>query len=202
MKHERSLGDTAPPVGGMLKELSSSTPLAGSAAKMYVMCLHCETGFFRFASHVRRRGKNYCSVGCKNEGKKVRMHTKCVVCSKDMEQTPSDAARVITCSQECSSQRKRTATPKSLRGRSEYKEVVAKTAAIGICCKCEQTNGPWVVAGLTHEIDESRVRLFCRKCHLDEIRKLADAAKKATPEGLEKAANMLRKHGFKVELDL
>ena len=196
MNPGKSINGLVPPKAGLQKELTSLTPLSGSAGKMHVLCLHCGTGFFRFASHVRRRGKNYCSVACKKEKKKVRVHTNCVVGGDDMEQTPSDAMRVVTCSKECSSNRRRG----EAIGRSwpEYKALVSKVAAIKTCCRCGSKSGPWVVNGLMQELNEEKASLWCRPCHLKEIQKKANDKKRATPESLEVAKRMLEKHGYVV----
>jgi hypothetical protein len=196
MRHERSLNGTTPPKTGMEKEISSATPLSNSAGKMRVVCLNCDTTFFRFASHVRRRAKNYCSVGCRQEGLKVQIHTKCVVCGADMLQSPSLAQRVTTCSKECSSNRKRGKSPS--KNWPEYKSAVAEVSALSLCCCCGKETGPWVVRGLLPEIDRSKASLWCRTCHVKDILMKARDSKHAAPDALEKAKRMLEKHGYAV----
>lgn len=192
----RSISDTAPPTSGKLIHLGSILPLESSVGKMRVICQHCETTFFRFASHVRRREKNYCSVACRHAGMKIEVHTNCIVCNADMVQTPSLAAKVITCSKECSSKRKRGGTLS--RGWPEYKESVKQIAETSVCSCCGKTNGPWVVRGLLSD-SKGKASLWCRNCHIKDLQQKVAANKVAKPESLEKAIRMLEKHGFSVK---
>lgn len=143
-------------------EISNLLPLARDAGKMWCSCHHCDTMFLRFASHVRRRKHNFCGVACRNEGQKVQVHTRCRACGADMLQSPSTAARVVTCSKRCSLARKRAGDPYKHRNSWAWRALRAKVLARQkVCEECGTDRGPWIVLGA----DPAKVLLWCKKCH-------------------------------------
>lgn len=159
---ERRPRTAAPLRIGVQKMLNNQSALTHQAG-MGVTCPICCTRFYRAPSHVARVGVAYCSRGCQNEGAKVRIETRCVTCGKLMEQTPSNAQRVVTCSKECSTIRKQNGNllPSSPMNTAAWRQHVMEVRAHGVCARCGQNHGPWVV----------RISgdLLCRVCHLTDI---------------------------------
>lgn len=170
-RHERSLRDTIPMPAGLSGMLTNKSKLSHQAG-MGLVCPICCTTFYRAPSHVARVSVSYCSTACHAEGQKVRIETHCVTCGTSMEQTPSDAIRIVTCSKRCSSMRRCGANPNP-RGFAAYKATVQKVCARACCDLCQSRSGPWVVRGLNPQITESgetvmtieNATLVCRNCY-------------------------------------
>lgn len=174
---------------GMGFELSNKSKLA-SSPECNAVCPICFIAFRRAASHLARVGTAYCSTACRIEGRKVRIETHCVVCAVSMEQTPSDAVRVRTCSKKCSSIRRRVEgqsrnNRSRFRGSPEVKMALSKVMAASKCAWCGADQGPWVVRGLVVSLlddmpsaDDNVAYLLCRCCHLadnnDNLKKAAE----------------------------
>jgi len=153
---------------------------------MHLVCPICLTPYHRPPSHIARcKGVSTCSVACAVIARRVRVETHCVTCGKSMEQTPSNAVRVVTCSKECSTVRriKDIATVKPY-GLGVYIAKVKEIKSFSQCKNCGVEVGPWVVRGLGAavspsgevELDESDAELWCRHCHLEKESPAASTA--------------------------
>lgn len=171
------------PRSGLQREQQNLTSYERSRA-MTITCPICYTRFNRPPCHVARSAVNYCSRGCQAEGRKVRVHTTCIICENDMEQTPSNAARVVTCSKKCSSIRRRNLDrPPRKTSFAAYKKSVNEIIKSGACSHCGVRHGPWAVRGVNVKVsqdgevyaDASTAELWCRNCHLTDIAPLGAA---------------------------
>lgn len=162
---------------GVAFEKSNLTGYAGSR-HMHLTCPICGLRFHRPPSHVaRNKVSTTCSRGCASESLKVRIETECVSCGASMEQTPSNAARVTTCSKECSTLRRVKNIKTVKRSLGAYVKASREICGRQSCEKCGANSGPWVVRNLEASIDESgrsyvdssAAELWCRKCHLIDV---------------------------------
>jgi 5-methylcytosine-specific restriction endonuclease McrA len=173
-RNERSLKGTVPMRRGLERLLSNKSKLSHNAG-MGIVCPICCTMFYRAPSHVARVDVSYCSRACQAEGRKVRIVTNCVTCGIDMERTPSDAVRVVTCSRKCSSLRRRSENPQP-QAFALYKKAVESIRVRGACSRCSRKSGPWIVRGLNPRmegdeiaIDKENAVLICQSCHFAEV---------------------------------
>lgn len=180
MKHERSLGDTAPPIGGLSRQLSNPTPLSQNAGKINLICPICTTHFRRHAAWAKRVNVNYCSKACSNKGKEFKIETQCLVCAQTMLLPPALSRKKLTCGPVCSSVRKRHADPALTRNGSTAAYRAARNALLAgtiECAECRRAHGPWIVRGITIAIsqaalpsaDAASARVVCQDCHLNNI---------------------------------
>jgi endogenous inhibitor of DNA gyrase (YacG/DUF329 family) len=161
----------------MAKELSNLSKLSRTAGMMYVSCPICGCTFARHTSHVTRVANPTCSIACAAKAREIRVFKHCTICSKEMEQTPSEAARVVTCSKRCSFVKKTKGKghPAKVHGSAIYLAAVKKLYAIGRCENCSTTTGPWAVRGLVFDYSQLEPRLtsegslWCRFCHLKQV---------------------------------
>lgn len=175
-RFERSYRDTLPVVGVRTMETSNFRVLGASVAKVGLDCPICGIRFERYACWVKRVNVSYCSRACSYEGHKVVVLQDCVICGKEMELSPVEATRKVTCSRVC-------LRLKRLRGGShgvlEYKAEAARMVERGVCACCGVNHGPWFVVGLvvTREVGSlptvsaANARLLCKKCRFAEHNK-------------------------------
>ncbi|EJN18698.1 hypothetical protein [Pseudomonas sp. GM80] len=169
----------------MAKELSNLSKLSRTAGMVYVACPICGCTFARHTSHVARVANPTCSVACAAKAREVRVFKPCIICGKEMEQTPSEAARVVTCSKRCSFVKKTRGKghPAKEHGSAIYLATVKKLYAIGRCENCTTNIGPWAVRGLEFDYSQPEVRLisagslWCRSCHLKLVAPLGSIAR-------------------------
>jgi hypothetical protein len=174
--HTDKIDHTAPPKYVAQLGLNNKTTLMRTIGMLGFTCPVCGLTFEKPAAWAKRSNINYCSRECSNEGRKVRIHTKCVVCGVDMEQTPSDASKITTCGKRCSSIRRRRGTP-SPGSFTAYKSEMKRIAEAGVCSQCGVQHGPWVIRGIKSElvvdamliIDHTSGSLWCRPCHFHNI---------------------------------
>lgn len=172
--HTEKIDHTAPPEGVVSLSLNNKTPLSRSAGKLSFACPICYLVFERYACWAKRVNVNYCSRECACEGRKVRVHTNCVVCGADMEQMPSNLGRVVTCGKLCSSKRRQSDTPHP-RNFIVYKKAIKLIAKREVCSRCGVRSGPWIVRDIESEFDDglldvdaSAASLWCQRCHLTD----------------------------------
>ncbi len=146
-----------------------------------VKCPVCFSWFFRAPSHLSRAKNPTCSRACACEARKIRIETHCVSCGKSMEQTPSDANRIVTCSKKCSTLRRikrgGIETNNSHYAFSAYKNAAKIKTKDCKCKKCNTSIGSWVVKGIKAYlqddgdviIDDTNAEIWCRRCHLSDI---------------------------------
>jgi hypothetical protein len=186
-RHPATHFDFPPPKEGISSHIPALTKLAPQAGKMLLQCPICGIDFLRYACHAKRVAVNYCGRGCAAKGAEVKVETSCVVCGKEMLLTPTEAARITTCSKACSSKRRRS---KDHAGRpsgfAAYRKAAASVANRGVCDSCGTQAGPWVVRGIRIELKEGceptantkDAKLFCKHCHLKEIAPLGTEGRK------------------------
>lgn len=161
----------------MARELSNLSKLSRTAGMMYVRCPICGCTFARHTSHVTRVENPTCSIACAAKAREIRVFKPCCICTKEMEQTPSEAARVVTCSKHCSFVKKTKGKgyPAKVHGSAIYLAAVKKLYAIRRCENCSTTTGPWAVRGLVFDYSQQEPRLtsegslWCRCCHLKQV---------------------------------
>lgn len=176
---------------GMFTQLSNKTAkIAG--AMVTVQCMHCDEPFTRYACHVYRRNRYFCGRGCTNEARLVRIATECRVCQKPMEQTPSDAVRVVTCSRECLSVHRSVEHPKNPYHERQYRAAMMKAREASTCIGCGRTHGPWIVRNALTD-----PRLLCRNCYASENTTAIWAARKTAQiptVGISTGKSTVEKH--------
>ena len=160
--------------------------------KMPVSCPICGETFYRAPSHVARVAVSTCSRACAAEASKVRVITHCVSCQVPMEQTPTNAERITTCSKKCSTLR-RTKGSKGTKPNAlgVYIRAANRIVTKQECLKCQTNTGPWAIRGLDAKLlpdgsttlDESKAELWCRHCHLTEIAPSGPLARDAHKQG-------------------
>lgn len=151
--------DCAPLAIGLKGEsANSSAKVAG--AMVTVECMHCDKPFTRYACHVYRRERYFCGRACTDSAKVIRIATQCCICHRPMEQTPSDAERVTTCSKECSSKRRSVESPKNPYHAPLYRAAVLAARKIETCSDCGRRHGPWMVRDAL-----TLPRLQCQSCY-------------------------------------
>lgn len=154
---------------GLARSFSSPTGIARTHGKVGLTCPICGIRFERYAAWVRKvSGNCTCSRACAAEARKVRVITQCRVCGTEMELTPSNAVRVVTCSRRCSRLRRG-----DIHGVGEYIAAAKAVSDRGTCAECGSAVGPWVVRNLRPhgdvvfpEFDTRAAELWCRRCHL------------------------------------
>lgn len=171
----------------MTKELSNLSGLSSTHGMMYLKCPICFITFGRYACQVARVENPTCSYACAGKAREVRIFTPCIVCGAEMEQTPSEAARVVTCGKRCSRIRRSSGniTPIKPQGAKVYRDRVKDIQSLSKCESCETTLGPWAIRGL--EFDYSGAEpvmvadghLWCRACHLKDVAPLGTPAREA-----------------------
>ena len=151
---------------------------------MYVSCPVCWTRFSRPPSHLSRASVSTCSRACAAEARVVRVSTECVICGKEMSMIPSDVGKVTTCSTACSTLRRiKLGTRKT--SFAKYQKAAKRIRTRGSCQKCGTNCGPWVIRGMTSNmqengtvtVNESGAELWCRHCHLKDIAHLGAPAR-------------------------
>ena len=197
-KH-KLISKTTPPASGMVRAFSNLTPLKRTAGMINLSCQTCGIDFYRPAAWAKRAANHYCSRGCSAESRKVRVETHCAICGKSFYKIPSAIALAKTCSKKCSSILRRSDNPRP-RNFVDYKALAKKISAVGVCCKCGKTDGPWAVRGIkadfledgTLDIDVSNADLWCNRCHLINVAPnalaQADAACGVSPGAMGSAA--------------
>lgn len=207
MKNERSLFDTAPPIGGMRKQFSGLSGLAANTGKLRMVCPICGTDFLRPAAWAKRVNVNYCGRGCAAAGKRIEVECFCSICRSLMILTPSLAAKKTTCGPACSSAKKRSrglnTKPSSW---SAYRDAAAEIGKRGICAKCGTTTGPWMVRGLKVEVIDgcvpsavsSTASLWCKHCHLVDVAPLGaqERDRRKMPSNVFSTYNHLSVSGY------
>lgn len=179
-----------PRADGLHREFSNSMKLETSRGKLKFDCPICGVVFERYACHAKRVGASYCGAACAGIGRRVRVETTCVVCGKSYEATPTDAAKVVTCSKNCSSVRKRSRGRSPVEGRPIYawaavRKLVREIAEHQKCSRCSREYGPWKVRGIRASTDGGKVVadgsqafLLCEDCHLGEIAVIGGESRK------------------------
>ena len=90
-----------------IKLKSNATKLAGSNAKLFLVCPICSIDFERYYSQAKNSVVNYCSPECSHEGQKIPIKTECEVCKRMFFVNPSLRVKIRTCgSPECVSNRR------------------------------------------------------------------------------------------------
>lgn len=171
---------------------SNKTDLSRTTGKLCFICPICKIEFLKPAAWAKRCQSHCCSRACASENRKVRVITHCIICKIQMEKTPSNSLRVLTCGKECSSIRRR-----SLRGNdprktkkssfAAYIKKVHEISKISICIKCGSECGPWAVRGLLVSldatlapiIDATHAELWCTICHLKSVAPLGSPVREA-----------------------
>jgi hypothetical protein len=169
----------------MTKELSNLSGLHRTHGMMYLTCPICFINFGRYASQIADVSNPTCSYACAGKAREVRVFTPCMVCGVEMEQTPSEAARVVTCGTRCSRIRKSLGniTPIKPKGTKAYKDRVKAIQSISKCANCETTLGPWAIRGLEFDYSGEEPAmvsdgyLWCRACHLKDVAPLGTPAR-------------------------
>lgn len=169
----------------MAKELSNLSGLNRTHGMMYLTCPICFITFGRYACQVARVENPTCSYACAGKAREVRVFKPCIVCGVEMEQTPSEADRVVTCSKRCRFIRKTQGRgqPVRLGSTGVYRAAVKELYALGGCAKCATKIGPWAVRGLQFEfvdgyaVMKSSGELWCRACHLTDVAPLGTPAR-------------------------
>lgn len=178
--------DMAPPVGGMLKQLSNSTSLPSNSGKVRLTCPICENVFVRHAAWAKRANVNYCGRGCVAIGQRVRVECFCTVCQASMMVIPANVGKKTTCGPVCSSVKKRSrGTPTKKQGFAAYKRAMQGVIDRSICEKCGTNVGPWVVRGIEVHVTDGNLpaaslesaSLWCRHCHLADVALIGAAAR-------------------------
>lgn len=175
----------APTLRRGIERMMANRSALSHQAGMSVMCPICSITFYRAPSHVARVAVSYCSRACQAEGQKVRIETHCVSCGKEMEQTPSGAARITVCSYECSTIRRQGGNlrPSKKTTTAAWKRAIKEVSKRGECAQCGVKNGPWRVVGMepeyvgaTQVLDTSLARLLCLHCHMKNVGPIGGAA--------------------------
>lgn len=167
-------------------ERSNENKLRTASGKIGLICPICGLKFATYAAWAKKVNVCCCSRACAAEARKVRVITQCVSCGKDMEHTPSDAARITTCSKVCSTLRRVKGNGAPLRNSSAaiYQEAAKRISQSQECSSCGVLHGPWCVVGLQYRWDHGVPtmvhdgELWCRKCHLDRASKLGVLARR------------------------
>lgn len=176
-----------------MKQISNLSSLLTTHGKTGCRCPICGIHFERYTCKLARVSNPTCSRACAAIARRVRVHTKCTICNADMDQTPSNAARVVTCSKACSSIRRVKGENPSPRNSAAYKKAARDIAGRQKCAACGIEHGPWVIRGLhfsysqgVFDLDNDG-ELWCRTCHLAAILPLAVSARKRQtgPEGAQ-----------------
>lgn len=176
-----------------MKQISNLSSLLTTHGKTGARCPICGIHFERYACHLARANNPTCSRACAAIARRVRVHTKCTICNADMDQTPSNAARVVTCSKACSIIRRVKGEEPCPRNSAAYKKAARAIADRQKCAACGIGHGPWVVRGLHFSYSQgvfaivSDGELWCRTCHLAAILPRAVFARKlqAAQEGAQ-----------------
>ena len=171
-------------------QISNLTPISRTHGKAGMTCPICGIRFERYISHLARVGCPTCSYACAGMARRVRIITNCRVCGTAMEHTPSDAARITTCSKRCSSLRRTGGNPLvSPSGTAAYKNAAAKALEAGQCKICGVKHGPWSVVGIKVEYSDgiasllANGELWCRQCHLAKASALGAHARRSQAAG-------------------
>lgn len=95
--------DITPPAGGMVAQGSNKTKNVRSAAMMSLVCDNCGNSYETYACWFNKDGKknHFCSVGCHNEWRKIKIISACEICGKHFFTTPSEWFKKYTCSRKC-----------------------------------------------------------------------------------------------------
>lgn len=171
-------------------QISNLTSIRRTHGKTGMTCPICGIRFERYMSHLERVDCPTCSVACAGMARRVRIITNCTVCGTAMEQTPSNAARITTCSKRCSSLRRTSGNPlANPSSTAAYKVAAAKALEAGQCKICGVKHGPWSVVGIKVEYSDGRTsllesgELWCRQCHLAKASTLGAQARRAQTAG-------------------
>lgn len=168
---------------GMSAQFSQQTPISRSKGKLGFVCPVCLLSFERFAAWAKKVDVNYCSRECAGIGRRVRVIIHCITCESPFEVVPSNLGKLTTCSKLCSSLRRRGTTPNP-RSAAVALQFIRDFIREGRCIKCRASAGPWAVRGLIvtfpehdfPQIETSKVTLWCRQCHLEDIALLGGIA--------------------------
>lgn len=172
-------------------ERSNENRLCTSSGKLGLICPICGLKFETYAAWAKKANVCCCSRACAAEARKVRIITTCVACGKEMEQTPSDAARITTCCKACSSIRrmKNGSEPARQAGTAIYQEAAKRIAKAEKCARCGVKHGPWSVVGLRFSWDRGTPtmvhdgELWCRHCHIKHASELGVKAAREKKKG-------------------
>jgi hypothetical protein len=173
--YERHYKDIAPPKSGLFLQKANPTKMVRNKSKVGFNCDYCEIPFEKYACWAKRTSHHYCGRACAWAAKVVRIPKDCVVCGTEMMLTPTDHAKIATCSKPCL-RKKRVVNNDKMRSSPDYTAIVKRLKKNAICKLCATTKGPWVAKGVKLWVegglscaDGSEAYLTCRHCHLKSV---------------------------------
>ena len=128
-RFEDSYRRTVPISGVHTINITNKAKVNKTAGKIGLNCDLCGLAFETYACWAKRHNHHFCSRACSSKFTEININNSCKECGKPITVTPTDYARIVTCSKECSDIHKRkhilAIRGKALQGRTTSSKVAS-----------------------------------------------------------------------------
>ncbi len=99
---ENSYRHTTPMRGVRTTNITNKAKVTKTSGKIGLNCDLCGLAFETYACWAKRHAHHFCSRACAHAFKEININNSCKECGKPIIVTPTEYARIVTCSKECS----------------------------------------------------------------------------------------------------
>ena len=99
---ENSYRHTTPMRGVRTTNITNKAKVTKTSGKIGLNCDLCGLVFETYACWAKRHAHHFCSRACAHAFKEININNSCKECGKPIIVTPTEYARIVTCSKECS----------------------------------------------------------------------------------------------------